>query len=164
MVNFVCVLSPSVVSDSLRSHGLLPTRFLYPWDCFREEYWSGLSFPPLEDLPDPGIKPVSPVSPASQADSLPTEPPGKPFVLWSLYSIPVGVCSVVLDFLQSCGLHTACQPALPIEFSRQGNKGGLPFSSPGDLSKPGIKPASFVSLAMAGRFFTTMPTGRPDEF
>ena len=27
-----------------------------------EEYWSGLPFPPLGDLPDPGIKPVSPVS------------------------------------------------------------------------------------------------------
>ena len=26
----------------------------------RQEYWSGLSFPPPGDLPDPGIKPVSP--------------------------------------------------------------------------------------------------------
>ena len=25
-----------------------------------EEYWSGLPFPPLGDLPDPGIKPTSP--------------------------------------------------------------------------------------------------------
>ena len=39
--------------------------------------WSGLSFPPPGDLPDPGIKPVSPVSPALQADSLRTEPSGK---------------------------------------------------------------------------------------
>ena len=30
----------------------------------RQEYWSGLPFPPPEDLPDPGIEPVSPVSPA----------------------------------------------------------------------------------------------------
>ena len=30
----------------------------------RQEYWSGLSFPPARDLPDLGIKPVSPVSPA----------------------------------------------------------------------------------------------------
>ena len=28
----------------------------------RQEYWSGLPFPPLGDLPDPGIKPESPVS------------------------------------------------------------------------------------------------------
>ena len=40
----------------------------------RQEYWSGLPFPSLGDLPDPGIEPGSP---ALQADSLPTEPPGK---------------------------------------------------------------------------------------
>ena len=34
----------------------------------RQEYWSGLPFPPPGHLPDPGIKPVSP---ALQADSLP---------------------------------------------------------------------------------------------
>ena len=31
---------------------------------FRQEYWSGLPCPPLGDLPDPEIKPVSLVSPA----------------------------------------------------------------------------------------------------
>ena len=36
-----------------------------------QEYWSGLPFPPLGDLPDPRIKPISPVAPALQADSLP---------------------------------------------------------------------------------------------
>ena len=30
----------------------------------RQEYWNGLSCPPLGDLPDPGIKPVSLMSPA----------------------------------------------------------------------------------------------------
>ena len=44
----------------------------------RQEYWSGLPCPPLGDLPDPGIEPMSPMSPALQADALPTEPPGKP--------------------------------------------------------------------------------------
>ena len=43
----------------------------YPTDCVaqqaslstgfsRQEYWSGLSFPPPEDLPNPGIEPGSP--------------------------------------------------------------------------------------------------------
>ena len=41
----------------------------------RQEYWSGLPFLSLGDLPDPGIKPVSP---AFQADTLTSEPPGKP--------------------------------------------------------------------------------------
>ena len=38
----------------------------------RQQYWSGLAFPSLGDLPNPGIKPRS----ALQADSLPSEPPG----------------------------------------------------------------------------------------
>ena len=29
----------------------------------RQEHWNGLPFPPLGDLPDPGIKPESPMSP-----------------------------------------------------------------------------------------------------
>ena len=36
----------------------------------RQEYWSGLAFPPLGDLPDPEIEPTSLVSPELQADSL----------------------------------------------------------------------------------------------
>jgi len=28
----------------------------------RQEYWSGLPFPPPRELPDPGIKPVFPVA------------------------------------------------------------------------------------------------------
>ena len=44
----------------------------------REEYWSGLPFPPPEDLPNPGIKPLSLASPELQVDSLPLVPPGKP--------------------------------------------------------------------------------------
>ena len=41
----------------------------------RQEYWSGLPFPPAGDLPNPEIEPGSP---ALQADSLLAEPPGKP--------------------------------------------------------------------------------------
>jgi len=42
---------------------------------FRQEYWSGLLFPPPGDLPDPGIKPRSPVL---KADSLPLSHQGSP--------------------------------------------------------------------------------------
>ena len=41
----------------------------------RQEYWSGLPFPSLGDLPDLGIEPRSSTL---QADTLPSEPPGKP--------------------------------------------------------------------------------------
>ena len=39
--------------------------------------------------------------------------------------------------------------------SRQEYWSGLPFPSPGDLSDPGIKPVSFMSPALPGRFFKT---------
>ena len=41
----------------------------------RQEYWSGLPFPPAGDLPDPGIKPTSP---ALAGGFFSTRPPGKP--------------------------------------------------------------------------------------
>ena len=41
----------------------------------RQEYWSGLPFPPPGDLLNPGIEPRSP---ELQVDSLPTELQGKP--------------------------------------------------------------------------------------
>ena len=41
----------------------------------RQEYWNGLPFPSLGDLPDPGIEPGSL---ALQADCLLTELQGKP--------------------------------------------------------------------------------------
>ena len=52
--------------------------FVTPWTVahqallsmgfFRQEYWTGLSFPSPGELPNPGIEPASP---ALQADSLP---------------------------------------------------------------------------------------------
>ena len=40
----------------------------------RPEYWSGLPFPSMGDIPDPGIKPVSPVL---AGRFFTTEPPGR---------------------------------------------------------------------------------------
>ena len=71
----MCVLSHSVVSDSLWPYGLEPARLFCPWGFSRQEYWSGLPCPPPKDLSNPGIKPRSPTL---QADSLLPEPPGKP--------------------------------------------------------------------------------------
>ena len=68
----------SVMSDSLQSCGLWPTRLLCPWDFSRQEHWRGLPFSPSEDLPDPGIEPTSPVSPAL-AGRLPLSHLGSPW-------------------------------------------------------------------------------------
>ena len=43
----------------------------------RLEYWSGLPFPSLGDLPSPGIEPKSPASPALQAILLLLSHPGR---------------------------------------------------------------------------------------
>ena len=37
----------------------------------------------------------------------------------------------------------------------------LPFPTPENLPNPGIEPVSLASPAMAGRFFTTVPPGKP---
>ena len=53
--------------------------FAIPWtplsmEFSRQEYWSGLPFPSLGDLPNPGVEPRIP---ALQADALSSEAPGK---------------------------------------------------------------------------------------
>ena len=70
----------SVVSDSLRLHGLwsLWGSMGFFFFCillpFRQEYWNGLPFPSAGDFPDPGFETGSP---ALQADTWPYEPQGK---------------------------------------------------------------------------------------
>ena len=53
------------------------------------------------------------------------------------------------------------QAPLSETFSRQKYWTGLPFPTPGDLPDPGIEAASLMSPALAGRFFTTVPAGKP---
>ena len=47
---------------------------------------------------------------------------------------------------------------LSMGFSRHEYWSRLPFPSPGDIPDPGIEPASLISPALAGRFFTTSAT------
>ena len=55
----------------------------------RQEHWSGLPFPSLEDLPNPGIEPGAPTL---QTDALLSEPPGKPQLLRS-WHLSTHVCT-----------------------------------------------------------------------
>ena len=52
----------------------------------------------------------------------------------------------------------AHQAPLSMGFPRQEYWSGLPLPSPGDLPNPGTEPES---PALAGRFFTTEPPGKP---
>ena len=70
----ICVLSRSVMSDSLRPYGLWPARLLWLWGFSRQEYWNGLPHPLPRGLPNPMLKPMSPVLPVG---SLPSVSPGK---------------------------------------------------------------------------------------
>ena len=54
---------------------------LSPMEFPRQEYWTGLPFPPPWDLSDPRMEPVSPASPALAGRLFTTEPPGKPLRL-----------------------------------------------------------------------------------
>ena len=83
----------------------------------RQEYWSGLSFPPPGDLPDPGMEPRSP---ALQGDSLPSEPQGN-----RCYAKSFQLCPTLCDPID--GSH---QAPLSLGFSRQEHWSGSPFPSP----------------------------------
>jgi len=67
-------VSRSVVSDSVTPQTVAHQAPL-SMGLSSQEYWSGLLFPLLEDLPDPGIEPGSP---ALQAGSLLFELQGSP--------------------------------------------------------------------------------------
>ena len=54
----------------------------------------------------------------------------------------------------------AHQAPLSMEFSRQEYWSGLLFPSPGDLPNLGFRP---TFPALAGRFFTTEPLGKPSQ-
>ena len=102
----------------------------------RQEYWSGLSFPSLGDIPDTGIEPVSP---ALAGGFLSTEPPGR--CLWLPSRQDGGSVSKSCPTLVTPWT-IAYQAPLSLGFSRQEYWSRLPFPSPGDLPNPGIEPGS----------------------
>ena len=67
----------SVKSSSFASLCTTAHQALLSMGFSRQEYWSGLSFPPPGDLPDPGIEPKAPATPALAGGFFTTEPPGK---------------------------------------------------------------------------------------
>ena len=69
----------------------------------------------------------------------------------------VCMCLVMSDSLQPCGL-SPNRLFCPWDFSGKNTGVGCHFLPQGDLPNPGIKPAS---PALAGRFFTIEPLGKP---
>ena len=62
-----------------------------------------------------------------------------------------------------CRLPGSSVYCLAWDIPGKNTEGGCQYS-PGDLSDPGIKPASPVAPALAGGFFTTEPPGKPHIF
>ena len=55
-----CVFGHSVLSNSLVTAWTVACQAPRSMGFPRQEYWTGLPFPPLEDLLDPGMEPMSP--------------------------------------------------------------------------------------------------------
>ena len=70
--------------------------------------------------------------------------------------------NVVREDFQLCATPwtVAHQAPLSMGFSRQESWSGLPCPPPGDHPRPGTEPASLMSPALAGRFFTTRARGK----
>ena len=93
--------------------------FVTPWtvayeaplsvEFSRQEYWTGLPFSSPGDFPDPGIEPGSPTL---QSDTLPSEPPGKPWMVTWL--VPKDTASVpALTPLYPAGLRKFSSTSTP---------------------------------------------------
>ena len=83
--------------------------------------------------------------------------------LWYYFSTHTSMHAYVLScfscvWLSATPWTVAGQAPLSMGFSRKEYWSGLLCPSPGDLPNPGIEPASLVSPALAGRFFTASAT------
>ena len=166
--------------DSTNDMGAQPAQLLSdsaaPWivacqaplsmEFSRQEYWSGLPWPPPGDLPNPGIEPSSLVSPALPGRFFTTSAPWE--ALMNDVHVCVRMCRCVCALIHVQLFATpwtiARQAPMSMGFLRHEYQSEFLFPSPVDLPDPGIRPASFSSPALAGRFFTTVPSGKPLEW
>ena len=143
--------SRSVVSDSLRPHGLYS-----PWNSPGQNTGVGQPFPSPGDFPNPRIKSRFPTL---QADSLPAEPQGSPRILeWVAYSSPVDLPN---PGIEPGLLH--CRRILYQLSHREAQQywNGQPIPSPGNLPNPGIEPRS---PALQADSLPAEPQGKPNKF
>ena len=100
---------------------------------FRQEYWNGLLFSPLGDLPDSKIK-LSPVAPALAGRLFTTEPPGKPHTTMKRKkSESEQSCLTLCDPMDTRLLH-------PWDFLGKGTGVGCDFLLQGNFPTQGLNP------------------------
>ena len=81
-------------------------------------------------------------------------------IVWAQSHSSSYLCSVSQSHPTLCNPKDYSLPGVSVH-SKHGYWSGLPFSPPGDLPDPRIKPTSPVSPALVGRFLTTEPPGKP---
>ena len=147
------------------------------WGCSHPKAWPELKDPGLgplkclvdkldwllsRDLSSPGSCLCIP----TQGSWFPSEQNGECKALY--YFFLIKVCCVCAQLLSHVWLfvapwtvaHQSMAP-LSMEFSRQEYWSGLPSPAPRYIPNPGIEPASLAAPALAGRFFTSEPPGKP---
>ena len=85
----------------------------------------------------------------------------------SHFTISFGFLLILLRLVMSDSaipMDGSHQAPLSMEFSRQEYWRGLPFPILGALPNPRIEPVTLISPALAGRFFTTVPPGKPQLY
>ena len=121
----------------------------------RQEYWSGLPFPPPGDRPNPGIDPGPPTL---QADFLPSEPPGRPI----LYKDDSVLVPLILHY--HCPYYcrgAAWAPCWSTVSRCPAQTWLLPMACGTSVPRPGIEPVTsaledgFVSTGRPGRSLST---------
>ena len=90
-------------------------------------------------------------------------------ILWLIFVVWRALCMPVLSRFSRVWLFatlwtTAYQAPLSMGFSRQEYWSGLPCPPPGDLPDLGIEPASLMSPASAGGFWTINATWKAQAF
>ena len=131
----------------------------------RQEYWSGLPFPPPEDVPDPGIKPTSPALVGRFFTTVPSEKSlSLSHLSQNLSCMPEVLQENYLHFTPDCGSvsplgHSASHQVNPV--GKMGLEGAVESilleeaftpTLPGDFSSscPPTAPASRLPRSPAG--------------
>ena len=105
------VLSCSVVSDSATPWTVAHQAPL-SMEFSRQEYWSGLPFPTLGELPGPGIRPEFLAPHELVGGFLPTVPPGKPYLIFNGFAGIWPKTYMTLKMMNDCSFLSTSTPLL----------------------------------------------------
>ena len=83
------MLGHSFLSDTLQPYRTVACQALPPLEFFRQEFWSGVPFPPPGHLPDPGMEPAHLASLALAGGFFMTAAPSEVQVqrVWTLFQV-----------------------------------------------------------------------------